>query len=591
MRLTTDKITVILQLILASFFVICVWFRFLLPYSYFSIVSIMAVFIAISIYLRMRRGFIVFQILLVFLLINSVYGLSTHYSVLPYGDSYWDYSLVRMFLQSGRVYTFPYEPSSAILTWYSGWPVIHTLASIVSSVTGIAPFYVVQLVPIIISLCFFFVIYLLLEKASGALALKSEVVYLGLLIFALSPDMILWDTQFVRMSLGLLWLGLIFYITYLLLSQSSYRKRGIIVVGVLVAISLVATHHFVSFMAALFLLTLFVFLFLGKRFGDGKIGSRLFPSNLYVPTISFAVLMLVCVLVWWEGFGQTTTILWDTVKQGVTRIINLFTGTSRIAFYVPQASYPAQLAPAWAVDLLRVRDAMMLLPMLLGIPILLIKKPRTPTRFFVVYGMVFFGLMFVINDVSFKIEPFRVVTLAMPFIALLTATTYVEIKIRANRIWKIVLPTIVTLLVLTSFLGLWAHSFAPMHLYNPAIKISEVGEHPDVSRLNVFFETKIKLDDFNFIWGDDFGSLILLLNTSQLTKITRLPDDLSTMGLNRPELFCEVSDLFLYKYYASIYSYIQDPKNATTVAHAIGDRLQKTFDRIYDDGMYKLWET
>jgi hypothetical protein len=279
------------------------------------------------------------------------------------------------------------------------------------------------------------------------------------------------------------------------------------------------------------------------------------------------------------------------VKQGVTRIINLFTGTSRIAFYVPQASYPAQLAPAWAVDLLRVRDAMMLLPMLLGIPILLIKKPRTPTRFFVVYGMVFFGLMFVINDVSFKIEPFRVVTLAMPFIALLTATTYVEIKIRANRIWKIVLPTIVTLLVLTSFLGLWAHSFAPMHLYNPAIKISEVGEHPDVSRLNVFFNAKIRLDDFNFIWGDDFGSLILLLNTSQLTKITRLPDDLSTMGLNRPELFCEVSDLFLYKYYASIYSYIQDPKNATTVAHAIGDRLQKTFDRIYDDGMYKLWET
>jgi hypothetical protein len=221
----------------------------------------------------------------------------------------------------------------------------------------------------------------------------------------------------------------------------------------------------------------------------------------------------------------------------------------------------------------------------------LIKKPRTPTRFFVVYGMIFFGLMFIINDVSFKIEPFRVITLAMPFIALLTATTYVEIKNRANRIWKIVLPPIVVLLVLTSFLGLWAHSFAPMQLYNPAVKASEVGEHPDVSRLNVFFNTKMNLDDFKLIWGDDFGSLILLLNTSQLSKIQRLPDDLPQMGLTRSEVFCEVSDLFLYKYYASVYSYIQDPKNATAVAQAIGDRLETNFDRIYDDGMYRLWET
>jgi hypothetical protein len=99
------------------------------------------------------------------------------------------------------------------------------------------------------------------------------------------------------------------------------------------------------------------------------------------------------------------------------------------------------------------------------------------------------------------------------------------------------------------------------------------------------------MDDFKLIWGDDFGSLILLLDTSQLSKIQRLPDDLSIMGLTRFELFCEVSDLFLYKYYASIYNYIQDPKNATTFAQTIGDRLQKNFDRIYDDGTYRLWET
>jgi hypothetical protein len=582
-----EKIIVPLQIGLASFLAICVWFRFFLPYSYFSIASVMALLIIVSIHRGMRRRFVVLQILLAFLLINNIYGLANHFSVLPYGDSYWDYSVVRTFLQNGRIYTIPLQASTEMLTWYSGWPVIHALASVLSTATGMTPFYVVQLIPVLVSLCVFFVVYLFLEKVSGKLALSSDVVYLGLLIFALSPDMIFWETQFVRMNLGLLWLGFIFYSTYLLISQP-YRKRGIVFVLILAATILVATHHFISFVAATFLLTLIILQFLGRRFGEGKIGSKVFQSNLYVPTVSLAVLMFVCTFLWWESFGK---IIWSTVELGVTRLIDVLTGAQGITFYAPQPIYPAQLTPQWAVNLLRVRDSIMLLPTLLGIPIVLIKKPRTAARFFVVYGALFFGAAFLVNDVSFKIEPFRFVTLAMPFVALSTATAYGEIKIRANRLWKIVLPTIILLLILTSFMGLWGHSFAPMHLYNPEIKASEVGEHLDVSRLNVFFKEKIPVDNFGLIWGDDFGSLILLLDTSQISKIQKLtPDNLPKMGLTRSELFVEVSDLYLYKYYAGIYNYVKDPEEAKAFAQVIGGQLRRNFGQIYDDGTCRLWK-
>jgi hypothetical protein len=410
----------------------------------------------------------------------------------------------------------------------------------------------------------------------------------GLLIYVLSPDIVFWNTQFVRMSLGLLWLSFLFYFIYLLISQPSYRTRKITLITTLIALSLIATHHFVSFIAMMFLFLLLILQNLEKHISKTRIGSKLFPSTFYIPTMSLAILMLVCTFLWWDSFGK---IIWPTVAAGITRFIHVITGAREIEFFVPQPHYPAQLTPAWALALVRIRDVAMLVPSLIGMLIFWIKKPRTPARFFMVYAMIAFGLLFIVNDVTFKVEPFRLVTLAMPFIALLTASAYNEIKIRSDRLWKIILPAIIILLILTSFLGLWAHSFAPMHLYNPTINASEVGEHADISRLNDFFNKEIPMDNLKLIWGDDFGSLILLLNTNQLNKIQKLtPDNIQKMGANGSELFCEFSDLYLYKYYASTYSYIKDPKDARVFAQVIREHLSNNFDRIYDDGSYRFWE-
>lgn len=593
MSLKIEHVIVPLQIAFAFSFVICLWFKILLPYSYFSIVGIAAAFLTISVLKGMRRRYVLLQILMIYLLIGNVYGLATHYSVLPYGDSYWEYAVVKTFSQSGTVYTIPEQAASTkILTWYSGWPLIHTLALILSTMSGISPFYAILVLPLVVSLCSFFVIYLFLEKARAALLMDREVVYLGLLIFALSPDIIFWRTQFVRMSFGLLWFNLIIYLLYSFVSQHYHVARGRgIVIAILAAFTLVMTHHFVSFLAAAFLLLLFILTTFGKYLRSTKV-ARLVPSILDVQTVRITILlasfMFICEFLWWSSFGN---VIWPTVTNGITRFINVITGVKEIEFYVPQPIYPVQLTPTWALVLLRIRDIVMLIPSLVGVLVFWIKKPRNPSAGFVLYAMIVFGLLFIVNGVTFKLEPFRLVTLAMPFIALLTASAYNQIKLKSSYLKNIALPAIIILIMLTSFLGLWAHSFAPMHLYNPAIEASEVGEHSDIGQLERFFYAEIPIDNLKFVWGDDLGPLILLLSPSHLDRIQRLtPENIQKMGAGSSELFCESSDLFLYKYYAGAYSPIRDPGEAKNFSQAIREHLSGKFNRIYDDGTSRLWK-
>jgi hypothetical protein len=545
--------------------------------------------LVISIFQKIQHKCVIFQILLIYILINNVYYLSTHYSVLPYGDSYWDYNVVRTFLQSNSIYTILEQTGpAAIQTWYSGWPAIHTIAVMLSTTTGITPFQIVLLLPLIMSLGLFLIVYLFLKKISISLNLDKEIVYIGLLIFTLSPDVFFWRTQFVRLSLGMLFVFTLYYLIYKLILQPINQRRTITCLATIIVLSLVITHHFASFIAMSFLLLLFIFQIASKRIEKTKIGSKLFGSTLNIAILSLASIMLISIFIWWESFG---TVIWPTVATGVSRFIRVIIGAREAEFYVPQPQYPAQLTATWTLTLLRLRDILMLVPSIFGLLLLWIKKPKTPQKLFIIYSILIFGLIFIINDITFKMEPFRLVTLALPFLALLTAIAYNTIKNKSRHIWHIFLPTIMILLVTSSFLGLWGHSFAPMHLYNPNINPSEIGEHTNPTQLNSFFNEKIPFGNIIRIWSDDVGSLILLIETNQSYKIRRLaPEDVQKIGKLGLELITEFSDLNVYKYYASVYSTIRSPEEAKAFAQTLKQHLISNCSRIYDDGQYRLWE-
>lgn len=587
------RVIISLEIMVILFVAISLWYKVFIPYSYFFAAIFLAILLTVSMFKERQHKYLIVQIFLVYLLINSVYGLATRFSVLPYGDVYWEYGVVTTFFQEENIFVIHEEvyPASK-LTWYSGWPEPHTFALILSQVSRIDLFHVILLLPLVLSICSFAVVYLFFEKLRSTFSLSPTVTTIGLLIYTASPDSIFWRTQFVRQNFGILWVILIFYIVCLLISQLANQKRKVVVILTFCVLSLVITHHLTSFLIMIYFFFLFIFLTLGKYIAKTRIGSKFFWSmpDVSIPsmTLSMALIMLVSIFVWWDNFG---TVVWPTVAFGVMRFIQVMTGTRKPEFFMPQAYYPNQLAQTWILLLLRLRDILLYLPSLFGLFFVWTRKLRAPQKFFVVYSMLSFGLLFLVNGLTFKIEVYRLVVFALPFIALLTAIIYNEVKSKSKRAWNMLAPLILILIVSSSFVGLWGHNFAPMHLYDPSINPSEVGENNDPSSLSSFFHEKIQAENFKLIWTDDIGSLLLLLEPCHFKKIRgSLPKYVQKMGSLGDELICELNDFNLYSYYAGTYSPIENPEDAKVFGQVLKQYVLSKFNLMYDNGKYRLWE-
>jgi len=537
---------------------------------------------------------VIFHLFLVYLLINNVYGIATHYSVLPYGDAYWEYAVVRTFSEEDSVSMIHSDGYPATkLTWYSGWPFLHTLAVIFSRISGINPFQTLLIFPLILSICSFVLVYLFLRKLGEALDLKHESISLGLFVYVTSPDVIFWRTQFVRQNLGMFWLLLLFLVNYLMMSEPPNQKRKMAVISLILIPSLVISHHFTSFTAMLYLFLLFILLNIGKFIARMKVQRKFFKPTQTLSsagsTLVLALLMMMTIYVYWDRISGE--VILPVVQSKIERFVQVLSGIRETSFFVPNPYYPDQLSQTWVVLLLRVRDIAMYMPSLFGLLLLWKKRTKAFPKLFVVCSTLAFGLLFIVNNLTFRVEPYRLVAMFSPFVALLTALAYSEVK-KLRRTWNVLVPVVVTLIVLSSFVGLWGHNFAPMHLYNSSISQLEVGENTDPSSISEFVNCRIPDGSFNLMWTDDVGSLLLLLHPNQFEKIRGIsPKFIEQLGSFGNESFCELSDLNVYSYYAGIYSIVKNPTDSKIFREVLSGNLSAKFNRIYDNGKYRFWKS
>lgn len=575
------------------FMTVSLWYKVFLPYSYFLGATLFAILLAFLMLNERKPEFLIFQLFLVYLLINNIYGIATHYSVLPYGDPYWEYAVVRTFSQEDSVSVIRQDVYPAIkLTWYSGWPFIHTLAVIFSRICGINHFQTLLILPMVLSTCSFVLFYLFLEKLRKVLDLKHELVTLGLLIYVASPDAIFWRTQFVRQNLGMFLLVFLFVVSYVMTSELRSQKRKMAAISLFLIPSLVISHHFTSFMAILYLFLLFVLLNIGKFIVRRDVQRKLFTSPQTLASVRsllfLALLMMIMTFVYWDTI--TGVIIRPTVESRLERFFQVLTGARETSFFVPSAVYPEQLSHTWVLLLLRVRDAAIYLPSVFGLLLLWKKKAKAFPKLFVLCSTLAFGLLFIVNNLTFRVEPYRLLAISLPFVALLSALTFSEFK-KFRRTWNVLIPAILIFIVLSSFLGLWGHSFAPMHLYSPSISPLDVGENTDPSSISAFVNSKIHNRSFNLIWTDDTGSLLLLLNPDQFDKIRAIsPEFIEQLGSLGNESFCELSDLNVYQYFAGIYSRIETPADSKVFREILKEHLSASFNRVYDNEMYRFWK-
>lgn len=589
----TEALLLITQLIFIIIAGFSLWYRIFLPTTYYFAILALAILLTFQLIKRYRISFFVLSSVLTVMFMRNVYYLATNFSIIPFGDGNWEYGVVKAFISEGRVFVIAERNSPAkLLTAYSGWPILHILVIFFSEVSGVNIYQIALLLPSIISTCSLIFAYLFIDKIRKSLRLASDVTGLALLLYSVSPEPLFWSIQLVRQNLGILFLLIIFYLVYKLWIGAERRKY--MALAAFFALTSVMVHHFTSFILVLYLFFVSTLLVLSSYFAKYDFWNKFFEESfnfLKYEIFSLGLLSMTFLLSWWNNYGTT---VWPTITSGIIRFQRILTGAQEIQYLPSPASYPELLKPSWVTAMSLLRDIFIYFPALVGLIIVTWKVNKTTGKIFVVYSVLSFGILFIIDNTFFRIEVYRVIALALPFLSLLGAVSYNYLKCKLRRIWYIsAIFIIMTFLLFYSFIGLWGHGFAPLHLYDPSISYEEVGERNiDFMRLGNF-NKKVVTMNISVLWADDLNPLLFLVDSSDYNRIRRLTQldtaNMQKVGSYGKEIIYELKKFNLYFYYARLFSPCTNPRNASEVASRLEVYVQSKFSCVYNDGKYRLW--
>jgi hypothetical protein len=331
-------------------------------------------------------------------------------------------------------------------------------------------------------------------------------------------------------------------------------------------------------------------------FARHNVGNRIILPFNKLSLLGLVLVTTAFLFLWVNNFGS---IAYPSVTNRLDRFARIITGGLQLEYFSMAATYPESLTPLWAVWLLRVRDLVIYAPVLLGVFVLWVKK-KAPERSFLVYFALILGFLLAVYNVLFKLEPFRVIMLALPIIAALVPIGYGQLRsfatsnlgngllaVIVNKLRMASPAAIIVLLVFSSFAGLWGHSFAPIHLYDPNVSSIQVGErNVDPLLGSGFFDRRVPVDNYRLVYADDIDQLVFLLKSTQYDKIRRLPEggpqELAEGG---DQLVMSFRDFYMYIYYGNIYTPIATPNDARTIQVTFTQYMNGHSNRFYDDGI------
>jgi len=579
-----------LEMCLAIVLAYQLWTKALPSEVYLLAAGALGILVGLALWLYQRnRAFVFVQVLLVSILIMSVYYLATHYSVLPWGDPYNQYWVFATSAEQGEApLVAQLDRPYGVPEFYSGWPAIHILGMTVAETLDLSPLAVAMLLPWVLFLVLFVFAYLLLRGIVDDLGTHGGLIGLGLLILIASPFLgagglpPAYEYQYMAAAL----ITMVFYLSQKRLGKSSPATS---LVYLLVMLSLVITHHYTSFVAVLYLVSLAATFVLVQTF-------RAFPkrrshaeSNQPVsPFLILAALSAVFVFLWWN---EVSISIWPKIGGFLNRIAEIMRqGAAEPSVWETLYPYPS---PPWAVALLWTRNILMFGGAALGIVLILRQRwPSGSTQAFLVGSLMALSLP-ALPDAAFGFAgpPYRAVGIFMPFLALAAALFYVRLGrwLGKSKVgFSAIVPVVLALFVFSALVGQWAHQYVPQHLYDPSVSLAEGGEHPpEWRRLDRFLDTSVSYDNVETFVTDESFVMGLILPVDQWPKI-------AVVGTRE----ADVSSRSLVVAFRGLEttSYItQESRPAFLLPDFDSSRFQReveeSLNRIYDDGQVQTWRS
>ena len=549
--------------------------------------ALLGLLLAVS--LRMRGNdttFLFGQILFVSIILMNVYYLATHYAVLPWGDPYGQYYVLSTSVEQGHV---PLTPEGSFLPeryLYYGWPGLQIVGSVISQVLSLEPFAVAMILPWAFFLVRFIFVYLLLREVLSDLGFGPGVIGLALLINMMSPyggggEGV--PPIFKYQDMAILFTAMIFFLAYKRLRKGQ-AATSLVIFPTLAA--LVVTHHYTSFLAVLYLLTL-AFTFSAASGLDVLLRRRgaTLGTNSAMPFVNIGIVAAALVFLWWS---EVATNIFPFISNSWLRIVE----TIRLGRYAPSTfggGYPIP-SPDWALAVLLMRNMAIFGGAALGFALILARSwPSRRTRLFVV-GSVLTMASPLLVDAAFASTgpPYRVLVVFMPFIALCAGVFFGQLTrwLSKPRVLSAVLmPGVAALIVFALAIGQGANQWVPRHLYDPSVTAAAAGEHPrDWRRLKEFVDDRIVLNNVATVITDERYATELMLPLDQWHKIEVV--DSREAELRNPYLVVAFRKLRTDSYMTRILTDL--PRPGYNAAIFI-DGLNRTSDHVYSDGEFDLW--
>jgi hypothetical protein len=544
---------------------------------------------------------VIFLIFIAFLFLRNVQFISTHYSALMPADVTWEYAVINTFSEQGQISTIPASTFSDMLTWYSSWPAFHTLSLIFGDILGIKLSVSPVILPTILGSIGFLLVYVLTDKLTANLKLNKTVVPMCLLLYAVSPEAIYYGFKFVRQGMGVALVLVGFYLLYEYIVRRDFRFLALSILNALV---IVLSHHYTSFVFSYYLLafaglTFILALVLSRVI---KIGWLVNLSKLRKQALIVGIVGLIAaasIFVWWNQVGTVihgvaggvTARIVAVVEQTIAQAEPSAQPLVEVTPFFPKWHYPSKLTPPW-VNLLWVRDFLIYVPVLFGFAWLLRKRLKSKSSnggetiscYFLVFSLSCFGALFLFELFISHVEPYRVILLSLPFIALCSAILYVEMLSHVRWLRWLAFGILV-FVITTSFLGLWGHRHAPVHLYSSVISHQEVGEAVPLDdryyALQQFVAEHELASSTCSIFSDNNWILYQLLPPQEYGKIgpgvRELPTELHNAVTNGDALLAIDFGSGFYSYYYGATT----PEEAQRLQAQYRYELEASLNKIY----------
>lgn len=420
------------------------------------------------------------------IVIRLMYYVSTNFSVLPYGDPYGQYTVLRVFSETSHVAIFPTSNFLNFLTriphQYSEWPGFQAFSIALSRITNLPLFWTALTIPFMLYGIWFVISYTLVKRifanfrgSSSTLSVVSIGIAAALPTFEMP---IIYKYDFLA---AVLLLGFILLLTYAF--DSHIVEKSLL--SVLLITAIVVTHSltalfliiFVTMLGIAFVIRAFLPILI-PRFKSSSLFAR---STRYRGHFSFPKLIglvLASVAVWWIFYA---TYVLTYASKGINFLLVSFSlqvlSLSRVGGQ--RGSIIGTLTPNWLIQLLHYRDEALLGLLVLG-TVVLIVRPRILGKRLLIAAILFaIGVVTLVTEVSRTLNfGDRAFLTFAPILACFMILPVAVIVSRKPSLGKLGGIVILMFFMISVGLGFWGSSYAPTFLYSNHASAYAFGEHP-----------------------------------------------------------------------------------------------------------------